>query len=57
MITEMKDKIMQFEFEHEENKNQIFDMCPWSIQGHCLSIQRWDRSVGLTTVDFEKIQL
>lgn len=32
-------------------------MSPWSIQGNCLSLQRWEPSVGLATFDFTKIQL
>lgn len=37
-IFELEHKIMMFEFEYEEDKDQIFDMSPWSIQGHFLSI-------------------
>lgn len=29
-------------------------MAPWSIQGHCLSIQRWEPSIGLTIVDLKE---
>lgn len=43
---------MLFEFENQEDKDQIF----YFIQGHCLSLQKWEPSVGLAVVDFKKIQ-
>lgn len=47
---------MLFEFENIEDKDQIFDMLPWAMQGHCLSLQKWEPSVGLNVVDFKRIQ-
>lgn len=32
-------------------------MSPWFIQGHYLSLKKWEPSVGLTAVDFKRIQL
>lgn len=54
-ITELEDKIMLFEFANEDAKNQIFDMSPWSIQGHCLSLQKWEPSLGLTVVEIRRM--
>lgn len=55
-ISELEDRVMMFEFKNGDDKNQIFDMSSWSIQGHCLSLQRWERNVELTSVYFTKIQ-
>lgn len=45
-----------FEFDNEEDRNQIFYMSPWSVQGHCLSMKRWMSSIGLDQVAFERFQ-
>lgn len=37
-ISEIEDIIMLFEFENIIDKDQIFDMSSWVIQGHCLSL-------------------
>lgn len=47
---------MLFEFENKEDKNRIFDMYPWSVQEHCLSLQKWKLDIGIDDVDFTWIQ-
>lgn len=39
-ISELEDKIMLFEFENQGDKDQIFDLSPWSIQVQCLSLHK-----------------
>lgn len=31
-------------------------MSPWPVQGHCLSIQKWESSIGITHIDFKRVQ-
>lgn len=48
---------MLFEFENEEDKDHIFFYkLEWVIQGHCLSLHKWESSVGFTAFKFTKIQ-
>lgn len=32
----------------------IFDLSAWSIQGHCIILQKWYPCVGLADVDLKK---
>lgn len=45
-ISDVLDKVVMFRFESEDNRKKIFDMSPWSIQGHCLSMKKWMPSIG-----------
>lgn len=48
--------ILLLEFACEEDRCKIIDMSPWAINGHILSIKKWEPSVGLSEVDFHKVQ-
>lgn len=45
---------MLFEFENKGYKDMIFYLSSCSVQGDCLSLQKWDPSLGLTDVNFKK---
>lgn len=46
-ISDVMDIVVMFEFENENDRKQIFDMSAWSVQGHCMSMQKWSSSIGL----------
>lgn len=48
--------VVMFEYVDEEDREQIIDMSPWSVQGHYLCMKKWMPSVGLAHVDFKKVQ-
>lgn len=52
-ICDAYEKVVLYEF---EDRKKIFDMLPWSIQGHCLSMRKWMPSVGLAHIEFKWVQ-
>lgn len=56
-VTDLKEYLLLFEFEEEEEKMSILDQSPWSIQRHCLNITKWQPTLSLNDVDFNRIQL
>lgn len=52
----VSENIVMFEFEDEEDQKHIFDLSPWFVQGHGLSIQRWMPSCSITQVAFKWVQ-
>lgn len=33
-ISDLSNKVVMFEFENGEDREQILDLSPWSVQGH-----------------------
>lgn len=54
-ISETAPGILEFVFGKDEDIIKIIDMSPWAINGHILSIKRWDPYVGLNEVEFNKV--
>lgn len=54
-ISETAPGILIFDFEREEDRCKILDISPWAINGHVLSIKRWEPSIGVNDVDFNKV--
>lgn len=54
-IMEATNRVEMFDFTDEETREKIFDMCPWSVQGQCLSIKKWTTNVGLAKFEFRMV--
>lgn len=44
------------EFEKEEDQKNALDWCPWAIQGHCLSLKRWQQGKKIYEAQLHMIQ-
>lgn len=51
-ISEASAELLAFDFDNEEIRCKILYMYPWVINGHVVSIKRWDLSIGKKYVEF-----
>lgn len=54
-ILEATTGVLTFDFENETDQCKILDLSPWAINGYVQSIKRWDPSIGIKDVDFNKV--
>lgn len=54
-ISEASTEVLTFNFNNEEDRCKFLDMLPWAINGHVLSIKRWDPTIVIKDVDFNKV--
>lgn len=57
IISDAETRILMFDIEKEEDRSKILNLSPWAINGHVLSIKRWDPSISIKDVDFNKVNL
>lgn len=55
-VQEITGDVILFEFEKEEDHTDAMDWCPWAIQGHCLSLKRWQKGMRISYIQFNKLQ-
>lgn len=46
-MKDVDDNTMAFEFESDRAREQILDLSPWSVQGHCLNLRVRNASMSL----------
>lgn len=51
-MKEVDDQTMEFVFESPRSKEQILDLSPWSVNGHCLVLKECLTSSSLQDVNF-----
>lgn len=54
-ISEANTGILLFNYDRDEDVHKILDLSPWVINGHILNIKRWDPSIGVKDVEFNKV--
>lgn len=55
-IKELTQNVMLFEFEEQQDYDDVMDCCPWIIQGHCLSLKIWSEELRIKDVNLLETQ-
>lgn len=55
-IAEVNDTTLVFYFANSKDKDQVIELSPWSIHGHCLNIRSCPIDKSLGDVDFLRLQ-
>lgn len=56
-MKELDDKTMAFEFDTDRDREQILDLSPWSVQGHCLNLRLRDSGMRMEDVHFDILDI
>lgn len=56
-MTEVDEKTLAFEFDNERDREQILDLSPWSVQGHCLNLKVCRVDGCLEEMNFNLMQI
>lgn len=55
-VQEVIGEVIPFEFENEEDHKDAIDWYSWAIQGHCLSLIRWQKGMRISNIPFHMLQ-
>lgn len=55
--TEVNESQLLFEFESPRDRDQIMDLAPWSVHGHCLNLRMCPAYMSVQEIDFGKVQV
>lgn len=56
-ITNLEEDMILIEIKKDEEKKIILDQLPCPILGHCLDIKKWEQTMNMNDINFERIQL
>lgn len=56
-MTEVDDRRMAFTFQLEKENEQIMDMSPWSVQGHCLNLKQCKENISIGEAQLHRMQM
>lgn len=56
-MQEVDDHTLSFEFGNARDRDQVMDLSPWSVQGHCLNLRACSANMSLEENKFDKLEI
>lgn len=56
-ISEVNETTLMFDFESSKDRDQIIELSPWSVHGHCLNLKLCIAHMPVADIDFGRVQI
>lgn len=56
-ITEVNETTLMFDFKSPKDRDQVLELSPWSVHGHCLNLKLCLVHMSVEEIDFSRVQM